>query len=51
MCVRAQSLGFSVVSYMEKLTVAVCTEKKLIDSEMLVSCVDIAFRQIFEQAT
>ncbi|KMZ58449.1 O-acyltransferase WSD1 [Zostera marina] len=45
------SLGFSVVSYMEKLTVAVCTEKKLIDSEMLVSCLDIAFRQIFEQAT
>lgn len=45
------SLGFSLVSYIGELKVAVCSEKKLIDSELLVSCVQLAFTKIFQQAT
>ncbi|MCL7045174.1 hypothetical protein MKW94_007760 [Papaver nudicaule] len=45
-----QSLLFTVLSYMGKLTLVMRTEKGFINSKLLASCMKEAFKKIFEDA-
>ncbi|KAI3956725.1 hypothetical protein MKW92_048376 [Papaver armeniacum] len=45
-----QSLLFTVLSYMGKLTLVMRTEKGFINSKLLASCMEEAFKKIFEDA-
>ncbi|MCL7048046.1 hypothetical protein MKW94_004293 [Papaver nudicaule] len=46
-----RSLGIYIMSYMDKLRLVVTAEKEFIDSELLVSCMQEAFQNIFEASS